>query len=267
MKPDRRLVSVAWTMTAALAIAGCGGSHPPKPPIHLVTLAPTTSTLATAPPVSVPSVAGETATKAEAALRKSGLVPKVVRMFSSTPAGQVIRTSPAGFGSATGGQVVTVYLSEGPPKVTVPGLIGDTQAAALRAITRLGLEAVAITQPGSGHPGDVVAQAPPAHAKVLPATTVEVTVQTAISTVTMPKVLGETEEAAVATLSALGLTISFKARTVVHLKRDHLVLDQAPATGTRLTKGAQVTLTVGVYKSVTGAHAATAARSSRRPSR
>jgi beta-lactam-binding protein with PASTA domain len=250
MKPEPRATAL---VALAIAAVGCGGSHPHRAASITTprTAPPTTSTTAP-PPVNVPSVSGETAAKAQAALKRAGLTTQVVRIFSSTPAGQVIRTAPPGFASATSGQLVTVYVSEGPPKIAVPDLIGETQATAIRTASRLGFTVVVTQQAGSGTPGEVSTQAPLAHTKVLRGTTLQLTVQTAIPRVTMPDVVGESEETAVTTLSGLGLAIAFKTQAVAHLKRDRLVLAQSQPVGAKLTKGSQVTLTVGLYKRTTG---------------
>lgn len=211
------------------------------------TEAPTTS--APAKLTYVPDVSSSRSlTAAQAALRKAGLRVKVVKQSSTTvPAGQLIGTSPAAFAVITGGDLINVLVSTGPPHISVPDVLGETEASAEHTLTRGGLIVIVVTSPGSAHLGQVIAETPAGGSSALRDSTVTITVGTAVPVVLVPHVIGETEEAAVATASKLGLMLSFQTKTVHRVSRDRVVLAQSLSAGSKVAKGSQLTLTVGVY--------------------
>ena len=73
----------------------------------------------------------------------SGLVLGTVTTptSSTVAAGNVISESPTAGTSVNVGSAVNIVVSTGPAKVSVPNVVGDTQAAATTAITRSGLSA------------------------------------------------------------------------------------------------------------------------------
>lgn len=95
---------------------------------------------------TVPSVAGLTLPRATSALASRRLaIGAVVRVPSSLPAGQVVRTAPAAGEPAAEGTPVTVYVSGGTggggshSKVTVPYLLGVDVLQAEQVARQLGL--------------------------------------------------------------------------------------------------------------------------------
>jgi len=88
------------------------------------------------PQVTVPDVTGSTRSDAEAALTAAGLTVRTVtpEESSTEPAGNVIRTTPAAGESVASGSAVELAVSSGPPRVTVPNLIGKSQSDAEAAI-------------------------------------------------------------------------------------------------------------------------------------
>jgi len=120
--------------------------------------APYGSTVAVAisrgkPPVPVPSVTADTSfTQAKQALGAVGLLATEVAEPSTTvPAGQLIGTSPATGVAATVGTTVTVYVSTGPPVVTVPNVTGDSVPTATAAMQKAGLTVSNVYGPPGGH--------------------------------------------------------------------------------------------------------------------
>ncbi len=121
-------------------------SNPPEgnnvPANTVVTLYASTG----AAPVAVPSVVGQSESAAEAALQNAGFKPAVNNdPTSSAPLGQVIAQSPSG-GTAVPGSTVTITISGG--AVSVPSVVGDSQATASQILTQAGFQ-VSVT-PGSG---------------------------------------------------------------------------------------------------------------------
>ncbi len=125
-------------------------------------------------PVAIPVVTGASATyaSAAAALTAAGFVPSQNHQYSSTvPTGQVIGTTPAATaGPQPFGSKVSVDISLGPQPVIIPGVDGQSVAAATAALTALGLK---VSGP-YGPPGatKVLSTDPVAGTSVQPGTTV-----------------------------------------------------------------------------------------------
>ena len=97
-------------------------------------------------PVAVPNVVGQQESAAESALQNAGFKPLVKNdPTSSAPIGQVTAQSPSG-GTAAPGSTVTITVSGG--AVSVPSVVGDSQATATQVLTQAGFQVS--VQPGSG---------------------------------------------------------------------------------------------------------------------
>jgi beta-lactam-binding protein with PASTA domain/tRNA A-37 threonylcarbamoyl transferase component Bud32 len=94
--------------------------------------------------VTVPDVRGQDAASAANELGQAGLkTTQQKEASSSVDEGKVIRTSPAGGSQADRGSTVTMTVSSGPPtpqQVTVPDVIGRTQASATAALQSAGFK-------------------------------------------------------------------------------------------------------------------------------
>ena len=97
---------------------------------------------------------------------------EVVRQSDNfLPAGSVISTEPAANAIHDKGTVVKVVVSQGPPPVKVPAIVGLTEAQAIEAIKAAGLLPSSYTRVGvinDTNDGRVDNQAPEAGAEVLP---------------------------------------------------------------------------------------------------
>ena len=115
--------------------------------------------------VTVPDVVGQTQAAATAAINAvSGLSVGAVTQATSAsvPSGSVISQNP-GPGQAPNGSTVALVVSTGPAPVTVPNVVGQTQAAATAAINGVsGLSVGAVTQATSASvpSGSVISQNP-----------------------------------------------------------------------------------------------------------
>ena len=99
-------------------------------------------TVSTGPaPVTVPNVVGLTQAAATSAITGAGLTLGTVSTASSSTValGNVISESPVAGTSVASGSAVNLTVSTGPAPVTVPNVVGLTQAAATSAITGAGL--------------------------------------------------------------------------------------------------------------------------------
>lgn len=129
---------------------------------------------------TVPDVTTKTESAAKAALVKAGFVVSTVhKPNSNVTAGVVYDQNPAG-GTAPKGSTVTIYVSTGPEKVTVPPLKDLTQAEAVQKLTELGLQnnVQTISDPDPTHTGKVQQQDPAAGTKVNKGATVTIWVAT-----------------------------------------------------------------------------------------
>ena len=90
---------------------------------------------------TIPVLAGMQVDQAKAELEDLGLVPRIAVGVHSlkTPAGYVVRTTPASGTTWPRGQVVTLVPSLGPPPVDVPSLRGKTVDQATQALSDAGL--------------------------------------------------------------------------------------------------------------------------------
>ena len=97
-------------------------------------------------PVAVPNVVGQQQDQAAATLQSKGFkVDTKTDATSSSPAGQVISQNPSG-GTAAPGATITITVSGG--AVSVPSVVGDSQATASQVLTTAGFQ-VSVQQ-GSG---------------------------------------------------------------------------------------------------------------------
>jgi serine/threonine-protein kinase len=146
-----------------------------------------------APPSSV-QVPGEVIgmTEVEARDVLSGppyefVVTTDVRSSSTVPAGTVMEIRPGPGEFVPKGSDVLIIVSNGPEPITVPAVVGRTQAQATNTLTEQGLVPnVAFVDVAAGSPDDgrVIAQSLPAGSQVDPGTAITITVGKAVAPVT-----------------------------------------------------------------------------------
>ncbi|HEV7770793.1 MAG TPA: PASTA domain-containing protein [Solirubrobacterales bacterium] len=90
--------------------------------------------------VKVPVVVGSQRSLAVQQLRGRGLTPSVSEEESSSPAGQVIRQSPSAGSEVEPGAAVSIVVSQGEAKATVPNVIGKLRSEAVAALREAGLD-------------------------------------------------------------------------------------------------------------------------------
>lgn len=98
-------------------------------------------------PVQVPSVVGQNPSAAGATLAAAGLKVSGQQQQASPsiPAGEVTGTNPAAGTTVPTGTSVVVYVSSGPPSVSVPNLVGQTAGQAQASLAAAGLKGSAST--------------------------------------------------------------------------------------------------------------------------
>jgi serine/threonine-protein kinase len=198
--------------------------------------------------VSVPPVVGDTVAQARRSLAKVGL--KVGRVVSE-PSGQiasgsVIDTSPSAGQPVPVGSTITVIVSSGPAKITVPDETGQPEGAARADLQKAGFRVAITTQQTSSTPaGNVVSQSPDGNTLAVPRSTVTLVIAQTPTTASVPGVTGDTASQAAGALQAAGFKFAQTTKTVTDKKKDGIVLSQDPTSGTSAMKGSTVTIVVG----------------------
>lgn len=193
--------------------------------------------------VTVPNLIGETRAAADSALARLGLQAQ----FSGTGTTVIHQDPAAGQPVLQGTTVVLTVSSAGqnppPPTVAVPGLIGETRAAADSALASVGLQAQF-----SGTGTTVNNQSPAPGEQVLQGSTVMLTTSTGQAAppptlpppfpgVTVPDVIGLTQAAASNVLARLGLEVRFNGT-------GRTVSNQSPADGQQVQPDSTIVLTM-----------------------
>jgi serine/threonine-protein kinase len=93
-------------------------------------------------PAIVPSVVGLSLADAIAKLRAEGLNPNPTIVSSDAPQNQVIHQDPAPGTRATKGSSVALQVSNGPPQVSVPPVVGETAQQAVADLEGAGFQVV-----------------------------------------------------------------------------------------------------------------------------
>jgi serine/threonine-protein kinase len=128
--------------------------------------------------IQVPSLLGQQYDAAAAALQTIGLVPARRFTDSNQPAGTVLDQDPAGGEFLPKGSTVTLFVSKGPPSVTVPSVLKLDEQAAKQRLQAYGLRADVIEQDVTDDllNGFVLTQDPVAGRQVTPNSVVTITV-------------------------------------------------------------------------------------------
>jgi Ca2+-binding RTX toxin-like protein len=134
----------------------------------------------------------------------------------------------------------------GTTSVTVPAVIGLTQAGATLAITNAGLGvAVATANSATVPSGNVISQTPAADSLALPGSVVGLVVSIGPALVNVPNVVGSTQAAASAVISGAGLGVGITNANSTTIVAGN-VISQTPAAGTPVLSGSVVTLLVSI---------------------
>ena len=198
---------------------------------------------------TVPSVIGESPAAAQQALRAAHLKPQVVavEVYSETvPKGKVGATDPAAGKRLSRGAIVSVKLSLGPERYTVPTVTNLQLAAAVSALRVAHLHpdtpdevySDTVTQ------GAVVSITPAAGSVVKPDTPVVIKVSKGPQPVVAPKITDLTGDAAKAALEKVGLKVTV-AQAFSTTVNAGIAIGITPATGLHRTQAVTLTVSKG----------------------
>jgi serine/threonine-protein kinase len=197
--------------------------------------------------VAVPDVAGQTEVEALRQIQAAGLIALPQRQADpAVPAGQVIRTDPAGGATAARGDTVLVFVSLGAEQFSVPFLLGLEQTAAEDLIRRQGFTVGVITTQeaqGQVEPGTVVAQTPGPGSPAPAGSAIDLVVATGPETVVLEPLENLTEGEATAKLDALGLVWEVAREFSAEVEKGRVIRTEPPA-GTEASAGDVITLVI-----------------------
>jgi serine/threonine-protein kinase len=157
--------------------------------------------------------------------------------------GYAIRTSPKGNAVIPKGTDVRLFISSGPPQVTVPDVLGLDKAVASAKIKDAGLNLTQELVDASSPKGRVVTQTPSGGTTVDRGTTVALQISRGPQRANVPDVSGLTTAEARAKLSGAGFKVKVVQRESATDPPD-TVIRQTPAGGTSMVKGTVVTIYV-----------------------
>jgi beta-lactam-binding protein with PASTA domain len=191
---------------------------------------------------TVPKVTGIRYQAAQFQLEDAKLGSTITRKTAAKPKGIVVAQTPKNGTSVPQGTAVALVVSNGPPGVAMPDLVGLAAADAVKALEARKLSPTLQQTASTEAPGTVLAQEPKAGKRAKPGTAVVLEVAKGNASVTVPDVTGRPQQDAVATLRGAG----FGARVVQvpSAQSPGTVLAQSPAAGQKLARGASVRVNV-----------------------
>lgn len=165
--------------------------------------------------IAVPNVVGASQANAENAIKGAGLKTKVYSVFSETVArGLVIAQAPTAGAKVTAGTevAIAVSLGKGTGAVTVPNVMGKSEADAVKAMQNAGLKPKVYRQSSATVVAGLVgAQLPTAGTTTASGAEVAIVVSTgpadASGNIAVPDVTGQTQAEATAALEAVGFVV------------------------------------------------------------
>jgi serine/threonine-protein kinase len=191
----------------------------------------------------VPNVVGEQQAPATTLLEKAGFTPVPLQATSTAPQGMVLAQSPAAGAKASKNSIVQITVSSGPGTTTVPDLGNRTEAAARSILIRRGFQ-VHVTRTPSADvaAGHVITTSPPAFSQAQKGSAITLQVSSGPQQVSVPDVVGQTQDNAAAILEAQGFKVVRTAQP--SNQTAGTVISQTPAGNANAPMGSVVTLTV-----------------------
>ena len=136
--------------------------------------------------------------------------------------------------------------SGGPADVSVPNVVGDTQAAATSAISGTGLTVGTVSQTSSTSVanGSVVSQTPAGGASAAKGASVALVVSSGPPPVPVPNVVGDTQTAATTAITGAGLKVGTLTQATSSTVPNGDVISENPAAATSVASGSSVALVI-----------------------
>jgi len=161
---------------------------------------------------------------------------------SSVAKGLVINSNPPQGNNVAANTLVTLYVSTGAAPVAVPNVIGQQESQAESALQAKGFQVSVKPDPTSTQPSGTVVGQSPSGGTAAPGSTVTITVSG--GAVSVPSVVGDSQQTANQILTAAGFAVSIQPGTGPSQYANGTVFNQLPAAGGTAAKGSTVTIYV-----------------------
>lgn len=198
--------------------------------------------------VQVPGVVGLSVEEAQAKLEAEDLTVRIAKgeYDEQAPVDQVLSQLPRPGAEIREGSQVVLVPSLGPPPVKVPDLVGMTVPDARRALEQVGLELAEPTEryDTKSPAGRIIDQSVPPKERIPQGSAVQVVVSKGPAPVPVPKVVGDTREAAETVLGA-NWVVNVEEEYSDDVERGR-VISQTPDPKTELQPGETVTIVVSL---------------------
>jgi eukaryotic-like serine/threonine-protein kinase len=158
------------------------------------------------------------------------------------PAGVVYDQDPDAGQRQDKGNFVSIWVSTGAPKTTVPNVKGLSRDEAVSRLASANLQADVHEVPSSEQPDVVLAQDPKPGEKVKQNTTVRINVSSGPKPVSVPNVVGQAYDSAASLLQGQGFAVA--KRLVDSNQPAGVVVDSDPKPGSSVAPGSSITLLV-----------------------
>lgn len=195
----------------------------------------------------VPNVVGLKRDQAASELKAAGfdLRPMDMQYHPTAPEGTVLQQTPPAGTRVTRGSAVTLAVSAGQRRATVPEVTGKTVEGATAALQAAGFDVGDVTeQPAANARGEVIFSTPSAGTTVVLPASVALVVSTGNAGVRLPDVTGRSLDEAREALKAAGLELGVLVVDSASTRAPGTVLQQIPTAGDFVAPGSAVSLTV-----------------------
>ena len=195
--------------------------------------------------VAVPDVVGSTSAVASQKLQNAGFEVNIQTVISDSVATDHVATqNPQPGVKAKEGSTVTIIVSSGRGEATVPGVLGQKQSDAEKAMKDAGFKTDVRKESSESVPkGRVISTSPPENSQLEKGRTVTLVVSGGPQQVSVPDVVGKQEDEARTALEDAGLRADVSQEESTS-KDPGTVLRQDPTSGGKVDKGSAVKLVV-----------------------
>jgi beta-lactam-binding protein with PASTA domain/predicted Ser/Thr protein kinase len=194
-------------------------------------------------PIAVELYVGLQEKQAVENIQADGFKPDVKRLPNTKqPQGVVYDQDPDAGQRQDKGNFVTIWVSTGPPKTTVPNVKGLSRDEAVSRLASAHLQANVHEVPSTEQPDVVLAQDPKAGQKVNQNAKVRINVSSGPRPVSVPNVVGQAYDSAASMLQGQGFAVAKK--LVDSDQPAGVVVDSDPKPGSSVAPGSSITLLV-----------------------
>lgn len=196
--------------------------------------------------VAIPTTAGKKQGGAVDAIQRAGLHARVTQVFSEKVArGVVVSASPGAGDEVRKNSTVTLTVSKGAERYAVPLVVGRSEAAARRALTKAHLQVGKVTQAYDEKiaTGEVARIDPAGGSSQKPGTTVDLVISRGKQPIEITDVTSQPKATAEQTLTDAGFTVKFGPAQHSDTVAAGDVISQNPPNGTG-HKGDEIQLVV-----------------------